>query len=88
MERGETQEFNTRKIVKPAKRPTALSFRSHLHLCLYRPLRGLFKFCHTGSWGFTALHPRLYAVARYRGLTTFRAFGLFLSSIEHDLPAD
>ena len=27
--------------------------------------------CVERSWGFAALHPRLYAVARYRGLGAF-----------------
>ena len=30
--------------------------------------RGLVTFFVYGSWGSAALHPRLYAVARYRGL--------------------
>ena len=36
---------------------------------------GSTSFVITGSWGSAPLHPRLYAVARYRGLTTFRALG-------------
>jgi hypothetical protein len=35
-----------------------------------RPLRGLPLFLLRLTWGFAPLHPRLYAVATLRGLTT------------------
>jgi len=34
---------------------------------LYRPLRGLCTLLGWWSWGFAALHPRLYALARSAG---------------------
>ena len=53
---------------KPAKRAAASSMRSRCRI-RYRPLRGLCKiFELIDSWGSASLHPRLYAIARYRGL--------------------
>ena len=41
---------------------------------------GFGYFSTRGSWGFAALHPRLYAVARYRGLVWTSADFLCSSS--------
>jgi hypothetical protein len=57
---------NPQKIAEPAER--AIADDNNNALMLLSAASRAFNNFACGSWGYASLHPRLYAIVRYRGL--------------------
>jgi len=68
VKRSETPGSSTRKPCRAREAADSVrDYEYHSWRFDCRPLRGPLLFSTPGSWGFAALHPRLYAVGRFAG---------------------